>query len=92
MTTSPEVATVALTPEVAERVAKVARGLEVSLSEVVNEVLARHLDEYVWKALLRYGHARGRASGYGPEDVPRLVEEVRAEMAAERAAEQAERS
>ena len=85
MTTSSEVATVALTPEMAERVAKVAQGLELSLSEVVNEVLAQHLDEYVWKELLRYGHERGRASGYGPEDVPRLVEEVRAEMAAERA-------
>ena len=92
MTTSPEVATVALTPEMAERIAKVAQGMGLSLDEVVGNVLELYIDRYVWKELLRYGHERGRASGYGPEDVPRLVEEVRAEMAAERAAEQAERS
>ena len=85
MTTSSEVAMVALRPEMAERVAEIAQGLEITLSELVNEVLNQHLDDYHWQEMLRYGHERGRASGYDPEDVPRLVAEVRAEMAAERA-------
>lgn len=85
MATSSEITTVALTPEMAERVAKIAQGLELSPDDLVNKVLAQHLDDYLWQEILRYGHERGRASGYGPEDVPRLVEEVRAEMAAERA-------
>ena len=85
MTTSSEVVTVALTPEMAERVTEVAQGLEVSPEELVGKVLAQHLDDYRWQEILRYGHERGRASGYSPKDVPRLVEEVRAEMADERA-------
>jgi len=85
MTTSSEVGTVALTPEMAQRVAEVAQGLEVSPEELVSKVLAQHLDDYLWQETLRYGHERGRASGHGPEDVPRLVEEVRAEIAAEHA-------
>ena len=66
----------------------------VTPDELALDVLSEYLDaqrKQRWAEIFAYGHERGRASGYGPEDVPRLVEEVRAEMAAERAAEQAER-
>ena len=81
MKTSSEVATVALTPELMKRLAECAQGLSMSPDELICNVLERYLDQYLWKELLRYGHERGKASGYGPEDVPRLIEEVRAEMA-----------
>ena len=62
----------------------------VTPSELALQLLSNYLVSEIarqerWAELFAYGLERGRASGYGPEDVPRLVEEVRAEMAAERA-------
>lgn len=59
----------------------------VTPSELALDVLSEYLDaqrQQRWAKIFAYGHERGRASGYTPEDVPRLVEEVRAEMAAEK--------
>lgn len=83
MTTQSETPTISLSAELAPRVAEAARALELTESELVNRILERHLRDLHWQAIFRYGQERGRASGYGPEDVERLVEEVRAELAAE---------
>lgn len=60
----------------------------VTPSELALSLLSEYLEAQRrerWTEIISYGHERGRASGHGPEDVQRLVEEVRAEMAAERA-------
>ena len=82
MTTSTEVAAVALAPELAERLDEVARGLGLSRNELVREVLEQHLDDYLWEEIFRYGEAMAKKHGITREDVPRLIEEYRAEKKA----------
>ena len=83
MTTSSRATSISIPPEMAAVVKKAAEGLELTESELVTRILGRYLTELRWNEMFRYGQERGRASGYGPEDIPRLVEEIRAEMAAE---------
>jgi metal-responsive CopG/Arc/MetJ family transcriptional regulator len=82
MTTSSEVSSVDLAPELAERLGEVAKGLGLSRNELVHEVLKQHLDDYLWQETFRYGEAMAKKHGITREDVPRLIEEYRAEKKA----------
>ena len=44
----------------------------------------RYIEECEWRELLKYGEARARERGIGPEDVADLVEEYRAEVGSSR--------
>jgi 3-deoxy-D-arabino-heptulosonate 7-phosphate (DAHP) synthase class II len=58
----------------------------VSVSELIQDLIARHERAVIWKELREYGSEQASGSGYKKEDVDRLVHEVRAERAAERKA------
>jgi Arc/MetJ-type ribon-helix-helix transcriptional regulator len=50
-------------------------------SEFVRESLRRQLWQERWDEIQRYGRAQAERLGIGPEDVERLVDEVRDERA-----------
>jgi ABC-type nitrate/sulfonate/bicarbonate transport system substrate-binding protein len=82
-----------LLPEnVLESAAMMAEKEHVSVSELVQKLIARHERALAWKELQEYARERADVSGYKEEDVVRLVREVRAERAAERKAEEEDRS
>ena len=77
--------TFSLPPEMAERVDEVMRQQGRSRSEFLREAVLRYIEECEWRQLLRYGEAKAREKGIGPEDVADLVEEYRAEAGSARA-------
>jgi metal-responsive CopG/Arc/MetJ family transcriptional regulator len=48
-----------------------------SKSEVVRDALRRHVRHEQFAELQRHGRSRAEARGVGPEDVERLVDELR---------------
>ncbi len=48
-------------------------------SEFVRDALRRQIEEERWRDLIRYGREKAEERGIGPENVERLVDEVRAE-------------
>jgi metal-responsive CopG/Arc/MetJ family transcriptional regulator len=55
-----------------------ARATGKTKSEVVRDALRRHVQHEHFAELQRYGRGRAEALGIGPEDVERLVDELRA--------------
>ena len=55
-----------------------------SVSDLVQELIARHETVVAWRELKSYGLGRGKASGYTEDDVVRLVREVREGLAPDR--------
>ena len=55
-----------------------------SVSDLVQELIARHESVVAWRELKSYGLGRGKASGYTENDVIRLVSETREELAPDR--------
>ncbi len=88
MTDASDTITISIPEGMCADLDRACRDRGIAPGELALDVLSEYLHtqrQERWAKIFAYGHERGRASGYGPEDVPRLVEEVRAEMAAERA-------
>ncbi len=76
--------TFSLSPEMAERVDEAMKQQGRSRSEFLRDAVLRYIEECEWRELLKYGEARAREKGIGPEDVADLVEEYRAEVGSSR--------
>ena len=77
--------TFSLSREMAERVDEAMKQQGRSRSEFLRDAVLRYIEECEWRELLKYGEARAREKGIGPEDVADLVEEYRAEVGSSRA-------
>jgi metal-responsive CopG/Arc/MetJ family transcriptional regulator len=69
---------VSIPDELAADAEALARATGKTKSEVVRDALRRHVQHEQFAELRRYGRARAEALGVGPEDVERLVDELRA--------------
>ncbi len=68
-------------PEMAEQVKQVMAEEDRTMSSLIREALRLYMDDREWRSLVRYGQRRAREQGIAPEDVERLVEELRAKQA-----------
>ena len=75
--------TFSLSPEMAERVRQVMAEEDRTMSELVREALRLYMDDREWRSLVSYGQRRAREQGISPEDVERLVDELRAKQKAQ---------
>jgi metal-responsive CopG/Arc/MetJ family transcriptional regulator len=69
---------VSIPDELAAEAEALARATGKTKSEVVRDALRRHVQHERFAELRHYGRARAEALGVGPEDVERLVDELRA--------------
>jgi metal-responsive CopG/Arc/MetJ family transcriptional regulator len=69
---------VSIPDELAAEAEALARATGKTKSEVVRDALRRHVQHEQFVELQRYGRGRAEALGVGPEDVERLVDELRA--------------
>jgi metal-responsive CopG/Arc/MetJ family transcriptional regulator len=69
---------VSIPDELAVEAEALARATGKTKSEVVRDALRRHVQHEHLSALQHYGRGRAEALGIGPEDVERLVDELRA--------------
>ena len=76
-----KVITFSLSPEMAEQVKQVMAEEDRTMSSLIREALRLYMDDREWRSLVRYGQRRAREQGIAPEDVERLVEELRAKQA-----------
>ena len=76
-----KVITFSLPPEMAEQVKQVMAEEDRTMSSLIREALRLYMDDREWRSLVRYGQHRAREQGIAPEDVERLVEELRAKQA-----------
>ena len=76
-----KVITFSLPPEMAEQVKQVMAEEDRTMSQLIREALRLYMDDREWRSLVRYGQRRAREQGIAPEDVERLVEELRAKQA-----------
>jgi uncharacterized protein len=72
--------TLKLSPEIADRVEKVRQKHGWSLEQLVENALARYIDERDWEDILEYGTRQASRQGLTKDDVERLVDEYRAEV------------
>jgi predicted transcriptional regulator len=72
--------TVHLSPEMADRVEEVRQKRGWTLEQLVEDALARYIDEREWEDLLEYGTRQSGSQGLTKDDVERLIEEYRAEV------------
>ena len=77
-----KVITFSLPPEMAERVREVMAEEDRTMSQLIREALRLYMDDREWRILVRYGQRRAREQGIAPEDVERLVDELRAKQKA----------
>ena len=75
-----KVITFSLPPEMDERVRQVMHEEGRTMSELIREALRLYMDDREWRSLVRHGQRRAREQGVAPEDVERLVDELRAEQ------------
>jgi metal-responsive CopG/Arc/MetJ family transcriptional regulator len=68
---------VSIPDELAAEAEALARATGKTKSEVVRDALRRHIQHERFVELQRYGRGRAEALGVGPEDVERLVDELR---------------
>ena len=73
-----KVITFSLPPEMAEQVREVMAEEDRTMSQLIREALRLYMDDREWRSLVRYGQRRAREQGIAPEDVERLVDELRA--------------
>lgn len=85
MTRSKKSVAISLPLDVLQQVDEAAEQDGVSRSAFLQQAVERAVRNHRWQGILKYGREQARRMGIKPEDVPRLVEEVRAEMAAEEA-------
>ena len=78
-----KVITFSLPPEMAERVQQVMVEEGRTMSELIREALRLYMDDREWRSLVHYAQRRAREQGISPEDVERLVEELRAKQKAQ---------
>ena len=78
-----KVITFSLPPEMAERVREVMAEEDRTMSQLIREALRLYMDDREWRSLVRYGQRRAREQGIAPEDVERLVDELRAKQIAQ---------
>ena len=76
-----KVITFSLPPEMAEQVKQVMAEEDRTMSSLIREALRLYMDDREWRSLVRYGQRRAREQGIAPEDVERLVVELRAKQA-----------
>ena len=76
-----KVITFSLPPEMAEQVKQVMAEEDRTMSSLIREALRLYMDDREWRSLVRYGQRRAREQVIAPEDVERLVEELRAKQA-----------
>jgi metal-responsive CopG/Arc/MetJ family transcriptional regulator len=69
---------VSIPDELAAEAEALARATGKTKSEVVRDALRRHVQHEQFAELRQYGRGRAEALGVGPEDVERLVDELRA--------------
>ena len=77
--------TFTLPPDEAEELGAWLKERNIAPGAFAREAVRRYLRDCRWQEIFAYGEAQAKKMGIKPEDVPRLVEEVRAEMAAEAA-------
>ncbi len=77
-----KVITFSLPPEMAEQVREVMAEEDRTMSQLIREALRLYMDDREWRSLVRYGQRRAREQGIAPEDVERLVDELRAKQKA----------
>lgn len=68
---------VSIPDELAAEAEALARATGKTKSEVVRDALRRHIQHEHFVELQRYGRGRAEALGVGPEDVEKLVDELR---------------
>ena len=78
-----KVITFSLPPEMAEQVRQVMAEEDRTMSQLIREALRLYMDDREWRVLVRYGQRRAREQGISPEDVERLVDELRAKQKAQ---------
>ena len=78
-----KVITFSLPPEMAEQVRQVMAEEDRTMSQLIREALRLYMDDREWRSLVRYGQRRAREQGIAPEDVERLVDELRAKQKAQ---------
>ena len=78
-----KVITFSLPPEMAEQVREVMAEEDRTMSQLIREALRLYMDDREWRSLVRYGQRRAREQGIAPEDVERLVDELRARQIAQ---------
>ncbi|HWY89826.1 MAG TPA: ribbon-helix-helix protein, CopG family [Solirubrobacteraceae bacterium] len=69
---------VSVPDELAAEAEALARATGKTKSEIVRDALRRHVQHERFAHLQRYGRNRAEGLGVGPEDVDRLVDELRA--------------
>ena len=78
-----KVITFSLPPEMAEQVREEMAEEDRTMSQLIREALRLYMDDREWRSLVRYGQRRAREQGIAPEDVERLVDELRARQIAQ---------
>lgn len=68
---------VSVPDELAAEAEALARATGKTKSEVVRDALRRHVQHEHFADLQRYGRDRAEARGIGPEDVERMIDELR---------------
>ena len=71
--------TVTLADDVYERLTRQAEADGKTLDEAANEAIQAALEQASWATFIAKGRAYGEASGYGPDDLERLRDEMRNE-------------
>lgn len=78
--------TISLPPDMAEMVVRTAKAESRTISELFREAFRAYRAERI-RSLIEASNVRGRArnhNGYTPDDVQRLIDEVRAEQGPQR--------
>jgi predicted transcriptional regulator len=68
---------VSIPDDLAAEAEALARATGKTKSELVREALRRHIQHECFVELQRYGRDRAEARGVGPEEVERLIDELR---------------
>lgn len=77
----PRLLSVSIPDDLAAEAEALARATGKTKSEVVRDALRRHVQYERLAELRRYGRNRAEALGVGPEDVEKLVDELRSTRA-----------
>lgn len=80
---SRQVVSISLTEELATDLSEFAKEEHRSKSDVARDALQSYIQLRRWRSMQKETIERAQALGIGPDDVERLVDEVRAEMKAE---------
>jgi len=69
--------TVSLPPSLYEQAIKTAKEEGRTNSELIRECLRRYVSDKKWTKLLQYGRRKALRAGLKPEDIEKIVDEIR---------------